>query len=435
MIRTSTTGRSAQSRPSSPISPSDDGSAQCTSSIESSTGCASREAAERRRDRRVQPAAERLGLELLDARRRLAQGSRDERTTVVVQPPRRAPRLPRSSVGERPVGECGTVREATCVEPARPTLAGELSQLLREPRLADPRIAGDHEHGAALAIELVEGAVQNRDLGVTPYESDSLPLRVRALAEQPPGRHGLGLALQRQLADVLELEPALREPVGRVADVGLARRSGRLEPLGEVHRVAEHVVVQAHVTALDAGDRVPRVDADVQAEAVAVRQIHAEPFQLGVHLDCDRKGSLGVVLVADGCAEEREQRVARVLVDHPSYRPTTAQAGDQRIDHLDQLLGIEALGEAREAGDVGEERRDQPALVGELAARLHEACGHRACDEVLERLGGVLLGGHGLRGGAAAPAAVPHWPQNFVPAGFSVPHAPQLHGASAAVPH
>ena len=41
------------------------------------------EAAERRRDRRVQAAAEGLGLELLDTRRRLAQDSRDERATVL----------------------------------------------------------------------------------------------------------------------------------------------------------------------------------------------------------------------------------------------------------------------------------------------------------------------------------------------------------------
>ena len=314
--------------------------------------------------------------------------------------------------GEGPVGEAGSVREAARLEPAGPSFAGQLSQLLGEPRLADAGVARDHEHGAALAIELVERAVQNRDLGVAPDESDSLPLRIRALAEKPPGRDGLGFALQRQLADVLELEPVLREPVGRVADVGLARRSGRFEPLGEVHRVPEHVVVQAHVAALDAGDRVPRVDADVQAEALAVWQVLPQPCQLGVHLERDGQRSLGVVLVADGCAEEREQRVAGVLVDHALVAPDDlAQAGDQRIDHLDQLLRVEAFGEAREAGDVGEERRDQPPLVRELAARLHEACCDRACDEVLERLGGVLLGGHSLRrrgrraGGGAALAA------------------------------
>ena len=39
------------------------------------------------------------------------------------------------------------------------------------------------------------------------------------------------------------------------------------------------------------------------------------------------------------------------------------------IDDLEQLLGIEPVGERGEARDVREERRDEPALLGHLARR------------------------------------------------------------------
>ena len=78
------------------------------------------------------------------------------------------------------------------------------------------------------------------------------------------------------------------------------------------------------------------------AEHLAVRQLLAEPSELRVHLERDEQRALGIVLVADRRAEEREHRVTRVLVDRSLVAPDDlAERGDQRVDHLDELLRIE----------------------------------------------------------------------------------------------
>ena len=82
--------------------------------------------------------------------------------------------------------------------------------------------------------------------------------------------------------------------------------------------------------------------------------------------------------MAHGRAEERQQRVAGELLDvAPVAADDAAQSGDHGVDDLQQLLGIEPIGERREARDVREQRGDQPALLGKVAARLDETLGDR----------------------------------------------------------
>ncbi len=74
-----------------------------------------------------------------------------------------------------------------------------------------------------------------------------------------------------------------------------------------------------------------------------------------MHLKRHEKRAGGVVLVADRGAEEREQRVARELLDIAFVAvDDPAQRGDDRINHLDQLLGVQTVGERRETRHVGE---------------------------------------------------------------------------------
>ena len=53
------------------------------------------------------------------------------------------------------------------------------------------------------------------------------------------------------------------------------------------------------------------------------------------------------------------------------------KAADDRVDDLQQLLWIEPVRERGEAGDVREERGDQPSLLGQLAAGFDEPIGDR----------------------------------------------------------
>ena len=71
-----------------------------------------------------------------------------------------------------------------------------------------------------------------------------------------------------------------------------------------------------------------------------------------------------IVFVGDRRAEQRQHRVARVLVDEAAVPIDDAAKGDEhRVDHLGQLVGLELLRQCGEPRDVGEERGDQPQLA------------------------------------------------------------------------
>ena len=128
-----------------------------------------------------------------------------------------------------------------------------------------------------------------------------------------------------------------------------------------------------------------------------------------------------VVLVGDRRAEQRHDAVAEELVDRALVAVDLGQhqlegAGHEGVD----VLGIEALGDRGEAGDVHEEHRDLLALA------LDRALGRE--DLLGEVLGGVGRGRGERRRCGRLPAltGLPHLLQNREPAGKSFPHPPQV---------
>ena len=118
-----------------------------------------------------------------------------------------------------------------------------------------------------------------------------------------------------------------------------------------------------------------------------------------MHLLGDEQRAHGIVVVRNRRAEERKQGVAGVLVDVSLVAADdAAQLDDHRIDDLQQLLGIETIGERRETRDVREQRGDQPPLLGERAAGLDQSIRNRAGDEAAEGRGDVLVARGSLRG-------------------------------------
>jgi hypothetical protein len=85
-------------------------------------------------------------------------------------------------------------------------------------------------------------------------------------------------------------------------------------------------------------------------------------------LDRQRRpdGALGVVLVRDGRAEDRHHRIAHELRDRAAVPlEDRAQVGVVRLQEPLHVLGIHPLGARREPHEVGEQHRDDLALLAE----------------------------------------------------------------------
>jgi hypothetical protein len=259
-----------------------------------------------------------------------------------------------------------------------------------ERRLADARRTEDRDEPAATTGERLDGRGDAGQLALAADQVgaglDTGPcrcfavLRAAPLAEKPPGGHGLRLALDRQLTDGIEAEAVTDERHRRSADVRLSAGSLGFESLGHDDRVTEHAIVEPRLAAHDPCDDVAGVHADVEGEAFRTGpQLGDGADHLSVHLQRDQQRPCGVVIVRPRGAEHGQDRIAGVLLDGPlEARDDRSQPRHERIDDLHQLLAVDALRQRGEAGDVGEQRRDEPALFGELAPRAgHGTCARR----------------------------------------------------------
>ena len=284
------------------------------------------------------------------------------------------------------------------MQPRHQLLVRLPAHLVRQSGLPYSGLARHRKHAAGADGDGIQDFGDLRELLAAAEEGCRVgaPGGTPAATDQPPGRNRFTLALQRQLADRLELEHVARELAGQLADVGLAGRGGGLETLRQDDRVSEHGVVHPCLASENPCDAVSRVDADMQRELRLVRQVGAHARELAVHLEGDGQGACCVVLVSHGSAEKREQSVARELLDVALIASDdAAQAADHGVDHLEELLRIQPVGQRRKARDVREERRDQPPLLGDLSPCLHESLRNGPCDEAAQRVGDLV--GHRRR--------------------------------------
>ena len=104
-------------------------------------------------------------------------------------------------------------------------------------------------------------------------------------------------------------------------------------------------------------------------------------------------GAARAVLVGDGRSEERHHAVTGVLVDRALE---SVDFGRDRLEapihDLMDVLGVPTLGEAREAGDVGEQHRDLAALALDRGSGLEDLL-----RQVLGRVRGDRARGLGRR--------------------------------------
>ena len=89
-------------------------------------------------------------------------------------------------------------------------------------------------------------------------------------------------------------------------------------------------------------------------------------------------GALGVVLVGDGHAEVRDDRVADVLLDGAAAPlELGAQAAVVELEEAEDVLRVERLGERGRADEVDEDERVELAL---LVGNDRRRGGRRACE-------------------------------------------------------
>ena len=186
------------------------------------------------------------------------------------------------------------------------------------------------------------------------------------------------LALELELAQVLEHEEPGSEVLGIATDDDLPGSGQRQHPRGQVRGVADRRVVHAKIPADRADDDGAGVDPDAHLEVplVLALDLVAQGLQVAVDLERGVKRAGRVILVGDRRAEQRHDAVPEKLIDRALVAVNRVQ------DHLEgavhdgvDLLGIQALGHRREAGHVGEHHGDLLALSLDGALRREDLLG------------------------------------------------------------
>ena len=195
----------------------------------------------------------------------------------------------------------------------------------------------------------------------SPDERHTLARATAPPSEQPIRLDRLPAALDLERPGRLRVEPLSHTPPGGRRDEHLSDPRSLLEPRGDVDRIPHHARLRPvpHRTRHDQ----PAVDPDSERERR--RRPLGSPADGLLHRERGLDGAHGVVLVCDGSAVDGHDRVADELLDPPLSPLDFLGQLREGVGHQSaELLGIEVLGERREADEVGEEHGHDPALAG-----------------------------------------------------------------------
>ena len=275
-------------------------------------------------------------------------------------------------------------RDAVALDPGG-RLSETPAELEQEPGLSDARVA-DHEHRLAaprprLRPRALEGrqrvvaADERRQAARGPRVEPRDPL---AHLEQLVRGDGLALALHGDRAERARLDVPAHEALRGLGQHDLAGSGELLHARRRVGRVADRGVVHSQVVADRPDDDEPGVEAHAHAEVDPARPLElvAVPGEDALHPERRVCRAPRVVLVGHGCAEEGHEPVPEELVDGALVAVDLDEHQLERaVDEGVDVLGIEGLGEGREAGGIGEEHRDLLALARERGAVLQDPLG------------------------------------------------------------
>ena len=288
------------------------------------------------------------------------------------------PALPADHLRERPVGQAVSVGRAAATEPVHVACETvEVAAELRgQPRLPGTGATGDrHEEGAALVRRGVVRLLDDPKLAVA---SDERWLETgEALAPDDPKRtpelHRLRLPLQLVTPRVRVSDHRCRGRTRGVADEHRAWIGDRLDPRRRVHHVSgDHPLVgradgDGGLAGQHAGSGTKVGRSDLRPERLD-RRDQVEP--------CPH-GALGIILGRDRRAPDGHHRVADELLDHAPVPLDQLCAGlEVAGQELAHLFGVSRLRERGEPHQIGEQHRDEAALLtGQVSRDPSPICG------------------------------------------------------------
>ena len=272
---------------------------------------------------------------------------------------------------ERQVGRCAAVRGAGAAQ-EEGAFGQAQAELVHEAGLADPGLADDvdqadgsrHRQAPVFLQDLLLPAAADQ-CRQAPADRDVEAADALANGIQPPELLRSRLALQLAFAEVIGLDEAFDQCVGRLAHQHGAALGLRLDPGRQVDRVAERRGLHPPIIADGADDERPAVEADAEAGAGAVVGLGLAGHGRHPCLNVERGAASPQRRILDRHrrAEERHDPVT----GHLLHRAALVMDGLAQlpVDALHQEIGLllaEFVGERRVIGHVGEEYGHLTAL-------------------------------------------------------------------------
>ena len=269
-----------------------------------------------------------------------------------------------------------------------------------EPRLADARLAGNQHHASLAALRLLPAAQQQLDFLLAPDErrlarAQGLEAaQHRRSRQDPPGALRLGEAGKRLRAEICELEQPADLPARRFADDQRIGCGQRLQPGGEVRRLADDAALLCRALADQIADHGEAGgDAEPHPQILSCRQ-SADRLD---HRQASAHRALRVVLMRLRIAEIDQHPVAHVLGDKAVEAADRIGHGAVVVpDQLAQILRVKTRRQRRRADEVAEHHRQLPAF----------SFGGRQCVWGSHRRGGGWNPGAERGNGIEQPSAI-----------------------------
>ena len=273
-----------------------------------------------------------------------------------------------------------------------------LPHLLRQPGLADASLSNNRNQArATVASRGMVRVFQHPHLVGTPNErrlqsvTPSVAAAASDHAHRPECLHCAVDTLEVVRAGGLELDRAIRQVARGAADKDRSRIRRRLQPRGSIHDLADDQ--PGAIVEITPGGGLPAQHPGTGTQIGNV-QLSAKVLHGGDEFKCGPYGPLGVVLMSDVGTPHRHERVADELVDRPAeslddlLRPIEIDR-----EHPPHVLGVAHLCQRREPDEVGEHRRDEPALLCRWRGSDRAADRGPVVTEGIATLGAILVGG------------------------------------------